>query len=153
MGPSLFIIPFTILWFAFVLFWEIAAWASGAPILFLFFGGLFVTMGFYITISRFFVASKEYDNLYYVLTDKRAIIQQGISNSEFQFVDLKKLSDIELHLKSSGKGDIIFGSKGVMRFYIPGWPMMRKFYALPPAFYGIDNAQEIYNKISALQNS
>ena len=151
MGPSWFIIPFTFLWFGFALFWEITAWVSGAPTFFLLFGGLFVAMGFYIAIGRFFVAGKEYDNLYYVLTDKRALIQQGISNLEFQSVDLKKVSDIELHLKSTGKGDIVFGSKGVMRFYIPGWPMMKKWYSLPPAFYGIDNAQELYKKISELK--
>ncbi len=152
-GPSWFIIPFTFVWFAFALFWEFTAWVSGAPFFFLIFGGFFVLMGLYITIGRFFVANKEYNNLYYVLTDKRALVQQGVSSIELKSVDLKKLGDIQLNVKSSGKGDIIFGSKGVINFYIPGWPMMRNFYNMPTAFYSIENAQNLYSKISEIRNS
>jgi hypothetical protein len=152
LGPSWFIIPFTILWCGFAIFWEVGVWASGAPAFFLIFGGVFVLIGLYITIGRFFVAGKEWEHLQYVLTNKRALIQQGAWSVEFQSVDLNKVDNIELHLRSSGKkGDIIFGSNGFMRFYIPGWPMMRGFYGIPPAFYAIDGAQELYKKINELK--
>lgn len=47
------LIPFSVLWFGFAVFWEASAVATGAPVFFLLFGAVFVLVGLFITVGRF----------------------------------------------------------------------------------------------------
>ena len=154
------IVPREILWYLFL------------PVTFIMFFLTFVWL--------FFLVSQEHSNIYYILTDKKALIQQGTFSVEFLEVDLKKTQEIKITLQSSGKGNIVFGlPKNVSDYLknrwelkgflaIPEWlkrtmdvfnsyflisyPTRYVLNCLPPTFYGIDNAQEIYNKILSLKN-
>ncbi len=147
---SWLMIPFSIVWLAFVCVWEALAIASGAPLFFDLFGLIFVGVGLYAAVGRFFVAGHIWNNLHYFLTNKRAIIQRGAS--DVQSVELGKFDNIRLKLKKAGNGTIIFQSMG-FDFYIPGIPMRNMMYAEPIAFYVIDDVKNVYDQIQQIKNA
>lgn len=70
-----FLIPFSVLWASFAVFWEFTAWVhTKAPSFFLVFGGAFVAIGLYMVFFRFAVGRYRRRTTTYVLTSRRAIV-------------------------------------------------------------------------------
>jgi hypothetical protein len=76
------LLPFTIAWAGFAVFWEVEAGASGAPVFFLLWGTMFFAMGTYITLGRFVVKARRKRRTIYVLTDQRAIVAINDTTTE-----------------------------------------------------------------------
>lgn len=69
------LIPFSLLWAGFAVFWEYSALShSGAPGFFPIFGGFFVVIGLYMVFFRFIVGNYRRRTTTYVLTTRRAIV-------------------------------------------------------------------------------
>jgi hypothetical protein len=80
---DVFLIPFSILWAAFALFWEASVLSRpGPPVLFPIFGAVFVVFGLYFVIGRFFVKAWRKRRTTYAITDRRAISIVGERSSE-----------------------------------------------------------------------
>lgn len=71
---DLFLIPVTVLWASFAVFWNVMVWRTGAPIVFRLFGLPFLIVGAYVLIGRFFVKKRRKQRSEYALTADRAII-------------------------------------------------------------------------------
>jgi hypothetical protein len=71
-------IPFSLLWGGFALFWEASAYAMGAPFFFLMFGSVFVVVGLYMIFGRFIADAVQRSRTTYGLTKDRAVIVSGI---------------------------------------------------------------------------
>ncbi|GAA1353188.1 hypothetical protein [Falsarthrobacter nasiphocae] len=74
-----FLIPFTVLWAGFAIFWEASVFGMtrggrGPGIVFILFGAVFVAVGLYMVIGRFFVKAAQKRKTYYWITTERAII-------------------------------------------------------------------------------
>jgi hypothetical protein len=69
-----FLIPFTALWAAFAVFWNVRVWSTGQPLIFRIWGVPFLLMGAYILVGRFIVRRRRYRGTRYALTDRRALI-------------------------------------------------------------------------------
>lgn len=75
LGPQdVFLIPFSLLWAGFAVFWEIAVVTSDAPLIFCLSGVPFLLVGAHITVGRFIVKRWLASRSTYVLTDRRAIV-------------------------------------------------------------------------------
>ena len=74
---DIFLIPFSLIWCGFVVFWEYTALKSGAPVFFLLFGILFVLAGLFLTVGRFLLAAYRGRRTSYALTSERIIAQTG----------------------------------------------------------------------------
>ncbi|HYE47042.1 MAG TPA: hypothetical protein VEA44_14870 [Caulobacter sp.] len=73
-GQDIFLIPFSLLWGGFVLFWEATVLASGGPSVMALFGVPFVLIGLFMIFGRFLVDAVIRRGMVYGLTDRRAIV-------------------------------------------------------------------------------
>jgi hypothetical protein len=74
------LIPFSVLWGGFAIFWEWGVTHTGKgspPAIFPIFGGVFVVVGIYMMIGRFFHDAWRRSRTVYALTEDRAIIAIG----------------------------------------------------------------------------
>ena len=145
-------IPFSLLWGGFAVFWEFTVISSGAPFFFMLWGIPFVFVGLYIVIGRFFFDSVQRSKTYYALTNERVIIISGLFNENTKTLDIKKLPEINISTKSDGKGTITFGASHPMAWMYSGsgFPNMGR-YNIAPSFELIDDAKTVYQHIKRLQ--
>jgi hypothetical protein len=77
---DLFLVPFSVMWGGFAVFWEVGVLASGAGPFFVLWGIPFVLMGLYFMIGRFAYKKRRKLKTAYGLTDRRAIVAVGASS-------------------------------------------------------------------------
>lgn len=138
-----YLVPFSLLWGGFALFWEFSVLRSGAPPLFALWGLPFVGIGIYMIIGRPLVARREAQRTVYALTDRRILIAGGAFGRSIVELDLRDLPPTQLDERGDGIGTITFGGIGGTFRAPPGWPTMG-MYARPPAFASIPDARRVY---------
>lgn len=74
---DVFLIPFSLLWGGFSVFWMAAALVGGAPVPFALFGVPFVLLGVYFIFGRFIYKAKRKRQTGYGLTEGRALVAVG----------------------------------------------------------------------------
>jgi hypothetical protein len=152
-----FMIPFSILWAGFAVFWEVGAIAGGAPVFFWIFGIPFVLVGVYITFGRFLVDAYLRSNTFYGLTNDRAIIVTGTRAQKVASVPLRGLGAVALSVGRDGRGTITLGPTNAMTGTVAGmydgtpWPGMSRYR--PPAFEMIDDARAVHDMLREAQTS
>jgi hypothetical protein len=67
-------IPFSLMWAGFAVFWNVRVWLDGAPWFFRLWGLPFLLVGAYLVVGRFVVRQRRKRRLIYGLTDRRALI-------------------------------------------------------------------------------
>ncbi|TWB24721.1 hypothetical protein FBZ89_101347 [Nitrospirillum amazonense] len=110
-GPRLrkrdtLLIPFSLLWTGFAIFWEAGVTTTGAPLFFRLWGLPFVLFGLYFVIGRFFHDAYRRARTVYALTDQRILI---LSPKSRQSLELTSLGEIRLDLADDGSGSVAFG--------------------------------------------
>jgi hypothetical protein len=144
-----FLIPFSLLWGGFAVFWEISVIETDAPLLFKLWGIPFVLVGLYITVGRFFVDAKKRANTIYGITPDRIIIKTGIFSREIKSLNIRTLSDITINEKNDKTGTITFGPTDIRHTMMQGmeWPGANQ----PPRLEFINDARNVYKQIIELQ--
>lgn len=150
---DIFLIPFSILWCSFAIFWLLGTIHLGlyhfAP-----FGVPLVYIGLMMVFGRFIVDALRRKHTIYGLTDKRIIIQSGVYSTTVKSLHIKSLANIECEEKSNGSGTIILSPKTLL---ILG-PQTRRLawgngmswwpgYAQTPSLYLIKDVREVYRKL------
>lgn len=90
------LIPFSLAWGGFAIFWETMVFVMDAPIFMALFGIPFVVTGLYLIVGRFFHDMYIRKQVIYGLTEKQIIIKRA---ETLRFVELSALTDIQLTKK------------------------------------------------------
>ena len=145
------VIPFSLLWCGFAIFWEMSVIRSGAPFFFMLFGVPFVLVGLYFVFGRFIADAAERKRTVYGLTNERVIIISGSSRRSVKSLNLRSLSDVSLTERSDGTGTITLGPGSAFAWPGSKWPGSRQ--TGPPVLEGIDNARAVYEQLRQAQKS
>jgi hypothetical protein len=154
---DLFVIPFSLLWGGFAIFWEWGAsghFAGKSDTLFFSLWGIpFVIMGQYFIWGRFFYTAWRKGNTYYAVTNKRVlVINKGWSRKVTDGY-IRNLDSVSLTTRSDGLGTIEFAPDPAASR--PTWGRSsRKGYQMDIdlsrlAFFDIDDARTVYQAIQA----
>jgi hypothetical protein len=76
-SADVFVVPFSLMWGAFVIFWEVAVVSSGGPAFFVAWGIPFVLIGLYMIFGRFIYKRRQRRRTLYAITDQRALALVG----------------------------------------------------------------------------
>jgi hypothetical protein len=145
-----YLIPFSVLWCGFAIFWESSVLLSKAPVFFQLWGIPFVLVGLYLVFGRFFMDAKIRAGTEYALTNERILILSGWRRRSTRSVLLRSLSEIDLKEEADGRGTIIVGPHDPRSARLSaGWPRVSGSGA--PTLDSIENVKSVYELIRRAQ--
>ena len=148
-GSDVFMIPFSLLWCGFAIFWEMQVSTTGAPGFFLLWGIPFVLAGLYITVGRFFLDARRRARTAYAVTSDRVIINSGLFAPTTKSLNVRTISDVTLQERPNGTGTITFGAVSPFAGMYAG--MSWRGIPQTPSFEMIPDARRVYNIIREAQ--
>jgi hypothetical protein len=151
-GADALMIPFSLLWGGFAIFWEASVISSDAPFFFVLWGVPFVLVGLYMIVGRFFADAKQRAHTFYAVTNERILIVSGLLTQKVRSLNLRTLPDLSLSESRNAEGTISFGSGSPFASMFggfSGWPGMNS--RLGPRFEQIENAKAVYEIIRKAQ--
>lgn len=150
---DLFLIPFSLLWAGFAVFWEYTAFTQGAPPFFLLFGGVFVLIGLLVTAGRFLFDKWIREKTVYAVTEGRALILAGLFRRTLTALNIRSLQGVGLEMYDAGRGTITFGPVSATSAIVrnPSWPGTGRY--APPMFERVENAAEVYRLLQPSANN
>jgi hypothetical protein len=147
---DVFLIPFSLLWCGFAIFWFVTA--AQASFFFALFGIPFVIIGLLMVFGRFIIDSRQRKNTIYGLTSKRLIIRTGVFSANVRSIDISSMSNLEMVEKQDGSGTISWGITQPFSSAYSGmnwWPGVK----MPPSIEMIPDVRMVFNKLRNLQSS
>ncbi|MBB3285963.1 MULTISPECIES: PH domain-containing protein [Rhizobium] len=153
---DLLLVPFSLLWGGFAVFWESAVIRQGnAPIFFRLWGVPFVAIGLYLIVGRFAVDAFVRARTQYAVTNQRIIILREGWFAKLLTMSLDRLPAVDLDQNGDGTGTINFGSDTEIGFTRRGGGMGMWTPALSnvPRFIGVADVREVFNLIARAQST
>jgi len=141
------LIPFSLMWCGFAIFWESTVFFTDAPFFFKLWGIPFVLVGLYITVGRFIIDILQRKNTIYGITNDRVIIRSGIFSKQTKSLNIRTISDITFKEKSDGSGTISLGPTGLgqsMLFAGNNWSTWSRAKSTPSLEF-IGQVRKVYN--------
>ncbi|WP_426336454.1 PH domain-containing protein [Pseudoduganella sp. R-31] len=150
-ASDLLMIPFSLMWGGFALFWEYSVFNSAAPLLFRLWGIPFVLVGLYMIAGRFVVEAWQRAYTEYAVTDERIIIRSGIFKRRMKSLNLRAMGEFSLTENRNGEGTIAFGisAAGNMFSGLASWPGVEEL----PRFDTIAEARKVYEIIRSAHSA
>ena len=108
-----FMIPFSILWCGFAIFWETTVITSGAPFFFKLWGIPFVCVGLYMVFGRFLWTAYVRKNTAYVITTRRIIRSR---RGRVDSMSARSMPPMHATVHKDGTGTIRFGENSYFRY-------------------------------------
>jgi hypothetical protein len=144
-GADAVMIPFSLMWCGFAIFWETMALTMHTPWFFRLWGVPFALMGLFMAFGRFFADAWLRQRTSYAVTNERVLITRTGPFSSFTAIRRDQLPEMELTNAANGFGTIRFGRQTPVfgrRSGFNGWmPALDPV----PQFIGIAQAQEVFN--------
>lgn len=153
------LVPFSLLWGGFALFWELGVLRSGAPLIMPLFGAFFVAMGLYFIIGRFFYKAWSSRRTFYAVTDQRVLVLIETGPRKLRAAFIKQLPTIHKRMRKDGQGTLTFGAStgfgNLTNLYDnTGMDFFGAFYGTPPpTFHGIEDAERVYRLVAEQHRS
>lgn len=144
-GSDVLLIPFSLMWGGFAIFWEISVvTSSNAPFFFKLWGVPFVLVGLYLIGGRFVYDAARRRQTFYAVTNRRVLIVNALLKRKVTSLSLETLPEITTE-EGYGMNVISFGSTSGGFPHIQGWPGSAK--VIPPQFELAENPRRVFNMI------
>lgn len=143
-GGDAFMIPFSIFWCGFAIFWETTAIIGGVPFFFCLFGIPFVCVGLYLVLGRFLWTAYIRKRTAYVITNKKIIRRRG---SKVDVLSKSTLPAAQTEFFKDGSGTVrfctgVYGSKmAYNQFNITG---------METGIFALENVPDVTRVLSAI---
>ena len=148
-----FIIPFSLLWGGFAIFWEISVVYSKASIVLVLLGIPFVLIGLYLLFGRFIYKYIQKKGTYYAVTNQRVLILTHLFKS-IQAEYISQIPIINKTVRRDGIGTLRFGhiSYMISIYGNTGIDFFGSDHGRDvPTFYDINNVDEVYRLVNDLR--
>ena len=154
-ASDMFLVPFSLLWAGFVVFWEMSVLKDGAPGFFALWGIPFVVMGAYITVGRFLFDAWLRSRTAYAVTSQRILIVRSNPFGRFLALALDRLPSVALDEKQNGRGTITFGERPSfgLRGGFGGFGGWSPSLDSTPRFLSVENAKNVFDLIQRLSQA
>lgn len=146
---EIFLIPFSLLWGGFAVFWNANVWTTDAAPFFKVFGLPFLIVGLYVTVGRFFIDMRLRKATTYFVTNKRVLIARG---SNLKSLDIKRLPSLELDERPDGSGTIRFGAAAGLFSGANNFGIWQPTFDPTPQFIRVPRVRSIYDLIQKLSD-
>jgi hypothetical protein len=143
---DLFLVPFSLAWCGFAIFWTVMATSGGAPIFFALWGLMFVAVGCYFVVGRFAIDAWLRSRTHYVVTDRRILIERAPPFSASVAIGLAQLPNLTLREGRNGRGTIRFGSSS-SAFGNRSFGVWSPSLDPTPQFIAIEDVRSVFNLI------
>ena len=153
-GRDGLLIPFSLFWGGFAIFWEsTVARMPKAPAFMALFGVPFVLVGLYLIFGRFLVDAWVRGATSYALTNQRILIARQRPTRSFTAIDVDRLTDATLTERTDGSGTIVLaaataflGAWGTNRSGLVAWtPSLDPI----PKLLAIADARRVFDQIQS----
>ena len=152
-GRDALLIPFSLMWGGFAIFWNASVWmipamsdARASPDWFFKLWGLpFLAIGLYIIVGRFFHDARLRKALFYAVTDQRILVLRG---SNITSLDIDRLPRLELSEFRDSTGTIAFeASEGMFSAARSGFGLWVPSLSTAAQFLRIERPRQVYEII------
>jgi hypothetical protein len=154
-SADIYLIPFSLFWAGFTVFWESSVLqAANSPFFMKLWGIPFVLVGLYLVVGRFFVDARTREETVYAVTSQRALIFSGIFRREMKSLTLRNIPEVSVVKAYDGSGTISFGSTppySGLAGGIAGWPGSGRM--LPPQFEMVDDVATVATLVREAQRN
>lgn len=140
------LVPFSLFWGGFSIFWEKSVLDTNAPVFMKLWGVPFVLIGVYLVVGRFLLDAWIRRGIHYAVTDKRILILRSAPFSKFSAMSLDQLPEVNLSESANGRGTIRFGTatpywaNGSFSSWTPSLDSV-------PQFLAIEDARRVFDHI------
>lgn len=107
-GRDMVMIPFSLVWLAFCIFWEWTAIKSGSSVFMMLWGLPFIAVGLYMLFGGFIRRAHLRDKTFYVITNQKIIVKSG---RNINMYDGAELPPMQIKLHKNGNGTILFADE------------------------------------------
>ncbi len=144
-GRDLLLIPFSLLWGGFAIFWEwMVLRAPKAPVIMPLFGVPLVLAGIYFILGRFFADAWLRSLTRYAVTNQRVLMLRLPPLSNFSAMAIDRLPALSLEERSGGEGTIRF--QGAPAYRGNGFAIMTPAL-VPSQFLAIPDARRVFELV------
>jgi hypothetical protein len=139
-------IPFSLLWGGFAVFWEVSVFQTRAPGVFRLWGVPFVAVGLYLIAGRFVVDAWLRGRTHYAVTDRRVLILRGGPFGSLVALGRDRLAEMRLSEGADGRGTIRFGQQAWL-WGRGGFAAWTPSLDPTPQFIAIEGARGVFDRI------
>lgn len=150
MAQDWYLIPFSLMWGGFAVFWEagvLSSRSARSTVIFPLWGVPFVVIGVYLIFGRFFVRHRILKATRYAITDERVIeVSRSLTGAQrMKSVWLRSYPPIDKKIGGNGRGTLWIGQFPVGRSFAadPGWPGAGRMTTNGVIFADIGDAAEV----------
>jgi hypothetical protein len=147
-GRDTLLIPFSLVWGGFAVFWETMVLTQAkTPAFFGLWGVPFLLIALYLVAGRFLLDAWIRSGMSYAVTNQRILISRSGPFSKFTAINLDRLPDASISETGGGRGTIRFGDPA------PLWGRRNSFASWTPSldptpqFIGIEDARNVFDQV------